>query len=75
MTSKARWLVGIAMVTALIAVSMGFAAAQGGQTSPSTGGMMGSGSATGGMMAGVDMDAMHEQMIAAATGNGTTSAR
>jgi len=96
MTTKAQRLVGIAMVTALIVVSMGFAAAQGGQASLTPGGMMGGGSTTRGMMgsdvstgammggssatdgmmgggartmmAGIDMDAMHDQMMAAVTG-------
>lgn len=86
-----RWVLGIAMVATLIVAGMGFAAAQGGQTSPSPGGMMGSTVAPGGMMgstvapggmmgsgtwgagsaatmAGVDMEAMHEQMLAAMTG-------
>ena len=87
MTAKARWFVGIVMVVALVAVSMGFAAAQGEQTSPSagrmmggagftTGGMMGAGSTidgmvgtgAGAMMAGTDVDAMHEQMMVAMAG-------
>lgn len=66
-----RWVLGIAMVATLIVAGMGFAAAQGGQTSPSPGGMMGSGTwGPGGAttMAGVDMEAMHEQMLAGMTG-------
>jgi hypothetical protein len=84
MTTKTRWLVGVAIVAAMLAVSAGFAVARdggapqvpGGMMGGSSDGMMGSGSAVdgmmgsgmGAMMSGVDMDAMHEQMMAALAG-------
>jgi hypothetical protein len=88
MTTKARWLVGIAVVAGVVAVGVGFAVAGDGgtqhwpggmtdgtsmgtgMTDPSNGsmtdGMMGTGMAT--MMAGVDMEAMHDRMMAAMAG-------
>jgi hypothetical protein len=87
MTTKTRWLVGVPIVAAVLAVSAGFAVARDGGTSQVPGGMMGGtsigtgmmGSAptVGGMMSagmrvmmsGVDMDAMHEQMMSALAGD------
>ncbi len=83
MTTKARWVVGIAMVAAVVGVGVGFAAAGDGGTSMVAGGMMGGsggmmgsgpmvdatmGASMATMMAGVDMDAMHDQMMAAMAG-------
>jgi hypothetical protein len=83
MTTKARWVVGIAMVVAVVGVGVGFAAAGDEGTSQVAGGMMagsggmmgpapmGSGTMGAGMatmMAGVDVDAMHDQMTAAMAG-------
>ncbi len=86
MTTKARWVVGVAVVSAMIAGSIGFAAARDGGTPQAPGGMMGgtsigtgmmgSGPTAGGMMdagvasmmSGVDMEALHEQMMAALAG-------
>jgi hypothetical protein len=100
MTTKARWIVGIAVVAAVIGLGVGLAAAgDGGDPQGSVGmmggtsngmiggasngmmggasnGMMGSGSMGDGMMsagmatmmAGVDMEAMHDQMMASMAG-------
>lgn len=83
MTTKSRWLVGIAVVAGVISVGVGFAAAGDGGSPQvpggmmgGSGGMMGSGSMGDGtmsagmatMMAGVDMEAMHDQMMAAMAG-------
>lgn len=86
MTKKVRWVVGIAVVAAVIGVGMGFAAAGDGGTPQGSGGMMGgtsmgtgmmgSGPTLGGamgagmatMMSGVDMEAMHDQMMVGMAG-------
>ena len=86
MTTKVRWLVGVAVVTAVIGVGMGFAMAGDGGTPQGSGGMMGGtsmgtgmmgsgvmgngamGAGMATMMAGVDMEAMHDQMMAAMAG-------
>jgi hypothetical protein len=96
MTTKARFLVGLAVIAGILAIGVGVAAAGGGdhaQGSSTSGGMMGGsstatgmmggssdgmmgsgstvdgmmGSGMGQMMSGVNMDAMHEQMMAALT--------
>ncbi|MEX0985278.1 MAG: hypothetical protein WD096_09560 [Actinomycetota bacterium] len=74
MTTKMRWLVATAVVTGVISFSVGFAAAggegsrgvAGGMMGGTSGGMMGSGMVS--MMNGVDMEAMHQQMMAAMAG-------
>ena len=50
MTTKARWVVGIAVVAAVIGVGVGFAAAGDGGTPQGSGGMMGGTSMGTGMM-------------------------
>jgi hypothetical protein len=68
--------VGIAVVAGVLAIGVGFATAGDGSTTQGSGGMMGSGSMVGGtmsagmatMMAGVDMEAMHDQTMAAMAG-------
>jgi hypothetical protein len=64
MTTKTRWVAGVAVVAAMVAGSVGLAAARDGGASRVPGGMMGDTS----MMSGAGMDAMHEQMIAALAG-------